>query len=190
MSTERLVRLETVIDTNQRNFYQIGGALKQIRDERLFRTLLYDRFETYVKERWDMARSQAYRLIEAAAVMENLSPIGDKILPKNESQARVLARYSKEDQQKIWQGFIHSGTNLTAGNLRKYAHDYRKKGASVKKPKLSGVDMISDGFKAAVTNLLMHIRLERNNGWESTSREAALFWLKVMKDTIIRLERS
>ena len=180
MTAERLIKLENVIETNQRKFYQIGKALKAIRDERLFRDLLFDHFEVYVKERWDMARSQAYRLIEAANVIDNLSPIGDGNLPENESQTRILAPFNKEDQRKIWRAFIASGMALTAANIRKYARERKTK--PVKKP--NSIDIISVGYKAAVMALMEQIRWAQNDDWQSTSREAALFWLKVMKDKI------
>jgi hypothetical protein len=69
----RLIELETLIESEQRSFYKIGKALKQIRDERLYRDLLFESFEAYLKSRWDMSRSQAYRLIEAARIIDNLS---------------------------------------------------------------------------------------------------------------------
>ena len=47
-------------------------------------------FEEYCKERWGMNRAHAYRLIDAAEVVNNLSPIGD--IPVNESQARPLTQ--------------------------------------------------------------------------------------------------
>jgi hypothetical protein len=50
----RLNALEQVIDKRRRSFYQIGKALREIRDERLYRELLYDTFEQYLKKRWDM----------------------------------------------------------------------------------------------------------------------------------------
>jgi hypothetical protein len=186
MTADRLTQLESVIETNQRKFYKIGKALKQIRDERLFRDLLFDRFETYVKDRWDMARSQAYRLIEAANVIDNLSPIGDGILPENESQTRVLVRFKKDDQRKIWRAFICSGMALTAANLRKYAHDLTKKEKSVKKTNKSMIDIISTSYKTAVMAMMEQIRSAQNDDWQTTSRQAALFWLKVMKENIIR----
>ena len=189
MTVNRLSQLENVIETNQRKFYQLGKALKQIRDERLFRDLLFDNFETYVKERWDMARSQAYRLIEAANVIDNLSPIGDGILPENESQARVLARFKKEDQRKIWRAFICSGMALTAANIRKYAHQ-AKKARVVKKTNASMIDIISASYKTAVMAMLEEIQRAQNDDWQTTSREAALFWLKVMKEKIIRHEHT
>ena len=181
MTANRLTKLENVIETNQRKFYKIGKALKAIRDERLFRDLLFDRFETYVKDRWDMARSQAYRLIEAANVIDNLSPIGDGMLPENESQTRILARFNKEDQRKIWRAFICSGMALTAANIRKYAQEGKTK--PVKKPN-SMIDIISASYKTAVMAMLEQMRWAQNDAWQSTSREAALFWVKVMKDKI------
>jgi hypothetical protein len=190
MTANRLTQLENVIETNQRKFYQIGKALKQIRDERLFRDLLFDHFEAYVKDRWDMARSQAYRLIEAANVIDNLSPIGDGILPENESQARVLARFKKEDQRKIWRAFISSGMALTAANIRKYAHNQARKARRVKKTNASMIDIISASYKTAVMAMLEQIQWAQNDDWQTTSREAALFWLKVMKEKIIRHEHT
>jgi hypothetical protein len=188
MADNRLIQLEDIIEANQHRFYQTGKALKQIRDDQLFRDLLFDSFEAYLKDRWDMARSQAYRLIKAADVIDNLSPIGDGTLPKNEFQARVLARFTKSDQRNIWREFIASGMALTAKNIRKFAHQ-AKKAKYVKKPNVSTVDIISADYKAAVMAMLEQIRSAQNDDWQTTSKQAALFWLKVMKEKIIRYER-
>jgi hypothetical protein len=188
MANNRLIQLEDIIAANQQNFHQTGKALKQIRDDRLFRDLLFDSFEAYVKQRWDMARSHAYRLIKAANVIYNLSPIGDGILPENEYQARILARFTKEDQRNIWRAFIASGMALSAKNIRKYAH-HAKKAKSAKKTNASMVDIISADYKTAVMAMLEQIRSAQNNDWQTTSKQAALFWLKVMKEKIIRHER-
>jgi len=157
MADHRLIQLENIIEANQHKFYQTGKALKQIRDDRLFR----DSFEAYVKDRWDMARSQAYRLITAAEVIDNLSPIGDGVLPQNEFQARVL----------------------TAKNIRKCTHP-AKKAKSAKKTNTSTVDIISTDYKTAVMAMLEQIQTAQNDDWQAT-----LFWLKVMKEKIIRYER-
>jgi hypothetical protein len=188
MADHRLIQLENIIEANQHKFYQTGKALKQIRDDRLFRDLLFDSFEAYVKDRWDMARSQAYRLITAAEVIDNLSPIGDGVLPQNEFQTRVLARFTKAEQRKIWRAFIASGRALTAKNIRKCTHP-AKKAKSAKKTNTSTVDIISTDYKAAVMAMLEQIRSAQNDDWQTTSRQAALFWLKVMKEKIIRYER-
>jgi hypothetical protein len=180
----RLTRLETIIETNQRRFYQIGNALRRIRDERLYRCLLFDSFEAYVKTRWDMARSQAYRLIEASNVIDNLSPIGDDVLPENESQTRVLARLKKNDQRRIWREFISSGTALSASNIGKFVKMRIKEIARTPRPS-HRIDVISSGYKQAVMAMLEQIRLAHNDNWTTTSKEAGLFWLKVIKERIL-----
>jgi hypothetical protein len=88
----RLLHLESIIESGQGGFYQIGKALREVRDDRLYRKLLFNSFDSYLKNRWDMGRSQAYRLIEASRVIDNLSPIGD-ILPENEAQLRPLTHW-------------------------------------------------------------------------------------------------
>jgi hypothetical protein len=56
-------------------------------------------FEEYCRERWGMSRIHAYRLIESAAVVGNLLPIGTS-LPTTESQARPLTTLP-DDLQSI-----------------------------------------------------------------------------------------
>lgn len=185
MSENRLARLETIIHKHRRQFYQSGLALKQIRDEGLYRDVLFDNFDDYVRQRWDMHRSHAYRLIQAATVMDNLSPIGDGILPQNESQARVLTLANKDEQRCLWRGFISSGMALNAANIRKFIRS-QKKASAAKKPKTTQlVEIVSAGYKAAVRAMLEQIRRAKNDAWQTTSKQAALFWLKVMKEQIL-----
>ena len=77
MKNDRLTYLENLIDNNQRHFYATGKALNEIRDNRLYKLILFKTFEAYTKDRWDMGKSQAYRLIDAYQVVKNLSPIGE-----------------------------------------------------------------------------------------------------------------
>ncbi len=56
--------------------------------------------EEYCRVRWDINRAHAYRLIDAAQVIDNLSPMGDK--PTTERQARELAPYEKQVQQAVF----------------------------------------------------------------------------------------
>lgn len=183
MKQNNLADLENIIEKNRRKFNEIGKALRRIRDGRLYRELLFDSFESYVMERWDMARSQAYRLMEASKIIDNLSPIGDGVLPQNESQTRPLSRLKTIDQRKIWREFIESGTALNASNIRKFVNMRVKKPAPESKPE-SRVDIIASDFKEAVLAMLEQIRLAQNDHWQKTSRQAALFWLRVMKEKI------
>jgi len=102
---EQINRLESIIESNQRNFHSVGKALKQIRDNHFYRNLGFESFESYVKNRWDIGKSHTYRFIDAAQVIDNLSPIGE-ILPANEAQCRLLIPFESFDQRKIWRKFL------------------------------------------------------------------------------------
>ncbi len=51
------------------------------------------------------------------------------------------------------------------------------------------IDIIGAGYKKAVLVMLEQIQSAQNDDWQTTSRQAALFWLKVMKEKIIHHER-
>ena len=95
----RLESLETIIEGGLRTFVEVGSALSDIRDNRLYRAS-HGTFEEYCRERWGMQRAHAYRLIDAAQVSVNLSPIGD--IPKTESVARPLVSLPPEQQREAW----------------------------------------------------------------------------------------
>ncbi|WP_009630480.1 hypothetical protein [Synechocystis sp. PCC 7509] len=91
-------RLELKVELG---FQEAVKALKQLRDKKLYRST-HQTFEDYVVERFGMQRAHAYRLINAAVVIENLSPIGD-ILPITESLCREVAKLPNcAQQQKAW----------------------------------------------------------------------------------------
>ncbi len=181
MNQDKLCRLENVIDKNRRRFYEIGSALKQIRDEKLYRISLFGEFGVYTKERWEIGKSQAYRLIEASIVIDNLSPIGER-LPENESQARALASLSPPRQREIWCDFLQSGHELTARNLKKFINVQDNSGAR-KREDLSTV--ISSEYKKKALEMLVQIDLAQKENWRMTSRQAALLWNRVMKEKIM-----
>jgi hypothetical protein len=178
---ERLTTLENVIDKNRRSFYVIGKALKEICDDRLYRFLLFKTFEAYTRARWEIGKSQAYRLIEACQVIDNLSPIGD-ILPENESQVRSLAPLAPAIQRKTWHDFLMTGMELSALNIRKYIASCITGNPGTQTDRTG---IISDTYKKATLAMLEQIRQAQNDGWQSTSREAGLFWNRVMKEKIM-----
>ena len=177
---ERLIELETLIAHGQERFCQIGRALKEIKDGRLYKQALFETFEAYVKARWDMGRSQAYRLIKSYEVVRNLSPIGD-IMPANESQVRPLAQLDPCEQRNIWKDLIKSGVELTALNIRKFI-DSRKPKQRIK-PDLS--DRITDEYMAAVNAMFEQVRVAQHDHWEKTSQQAALLWNRVIREKIL-----
>lgn len=70
--TKSLSYQEEVIDKGRKTFVEVGKALTAIRDGKLYRET-HDTFGDYCRERWGWERRQAYRLIDAAGVSENVS---------------------------------------------------------------------------------------------------------------------
>ena len=184
MLEDRLKHLETIIAKNQYRFYEIGQALLEIRDSRLYKQALFTSFEAYARSRWDIGRSQAYRLIDAYRVINNLSPIGDR-LPGNDTQTRPLVPLSPPEQRKIWKEFLNTNVEVTARNIQKFI-DERKKKKNIPVPDL--VDQIGDEYMAAVQVMLKQVQHAQNDQWQKTSRQAALLWNRVIQEKIVSRE--
>lgn len=184
---KRLIYLENSIDKSRKSFYEIGRSLKEIRDSKLYQTALFSRFETYTKKRWDIGKSKAYRLINACEVLDNLSPIGDR-MPSNEAQIRPLTQFKKEEQCIIWNDFLKTGIEIKALNINKFIKKYQnlvKDHNVTRRKKNSSDDIISESYKRAVTVMMEQIQIAHNDNWTSTSRQAALMWCRIMREKIL-----
>ena len=62
---------EAIIEDGLQSFVEVGTALMQIRDGKLYRDS-HGTFEAYCKERWQLPRSHAYRFIDGAKVVRNV----------------------------------------------------------------------------------------------------------------------
>ncbi len=95
---------ERTIARGLKSFLAVGLALKEIRDQRLYRQH-FETFEEYFIRRWELSRPRAYALCAASEVVGGLSPIGDiRLLPENEAQARPLTRLkATEHRQRAWE---------------------------------------------------------------------------------------
>jgi hypothetical protein len=187
MEQDRLTRLENLIARNQYRFHEIGKALKEIKDFRLYKLNLFETFEAYARARWDMGKSQAYRLIEAYQVVNNLSPIGD-ILPSNESQVRPLVPFDPIEQRKIWKAFLKTAMEITAPNIKKFI-DSAKKGNTDNKDELADLtDQVSKAYMDAVQEMLDQVRLAQQDHWQKTSRQAGMLWNQVIRERILSRE--
>lgn len=89
-------RLEKQIALGQGNYIEVGLALEQIRDRRLYR----ERFKTfadYCATVWQMSRERARLLRRAAVVMSGLATTTNGcVLPENERQARALMDFDAD----------------------------------------------------------------------------------------------
>jgi hypothetical protein len=131
LTTTEAAQLETcemTIKQGLETFYEVGNALLTIRDGRLYRAN-FDTFEEYCRTRWNISRSRAHRLIEAAGVADNLLPMGN--IPTNERQARELSPLNAETQQIVWEyaaksaPVVDGGPQITAAHIRRAAYTVR-----------------------------------------------------------------
>jgi hypothetical protein len=97
----RLAQLEAVIGRGLKSFIEVGLAMKEIRDSKLYRQQ-HRTFGDYCRKRWGLSRIHAHRLIQAAGVSTDLLPIGNNHLLTCEAQARELVRLSPEKRRKVW----------------------------------------------------------------------------------------
>jgi len=95
-----LAEHEAVIERGIQTFYEVGIALADIRDRKLYRAD-YGTFEEYAEKRWQMSRPRAYQLIEAAAVVSTTVDTGLPA-PENERQARELGRVPEPERAEVW----------------------------------------------------------------------------------------
>ena len=96
----RLAELEAVVHRGQCAFYEVGKALRAIRDGRLYDAEFFGTFEVYCKVRFQMSPRHMGRLIAASSVVDNLGPIGPEL--SREGVARELTQLTPDDQREVW----------------------------------------------------------------------------------------
>lgn len=72
----------------------------EIRDKNLYR-VEHTTFEGYCKDKWNLARSTAYQMIDGAKVAANVRQ-GGHSGPTTERQARPLTKLPPEQQPAAW----------------------------------------------------------------------------------------
>lgn len=177
---------ESRIETRIQGFVECGNELLAIRDSKLYRE--YGTFQEYCRERWELSRPQAYRLVQSAEVIANLSPIGDKKhwntnpadarhheergvpLPTKESQARPLAALKdKVQQREAWTAAVESsGGKPTAKHVEAAVEVVKARNGQAKRdPEEKYV--LSVGLQYAEMAIASLSNIQRND----TQREAA-----------------
>lgn len=98
-----LAKHEEVIQHHFESFKDAGNALVAIRSGKLYRET-HATFDDYCRERWEMSKTQANRLIAAAQVVENVSTVKeskDIVEHLTESAVRPLAALNPAQQRKV-----------------------------------------------------------------------------------------
>ncbi len=139
----RLAYYESIIERGRQTFVEVGTALMEIREARLYREQGFGTFEDYCQERWGWGARRARQLTDAAEVVLQIksgtvvplleddigvstivdtpmSPMGDIPLPTTERQVRELKKTDDpEIRRAAWQFAIaENGPNATAAEVR------------------------------------------------------------------------
>jgi hypothetical protein len=114
----RLDELEAVVDAGLRTFVEVGLALSEIRDSRLYRQT-HDTFEAYCRERFGFSRQHGYRLIDAARVAELVSPMGDIPTERHVRElASLVKSHGTERAAELWRELTSGVRHPTAADVR------------------------------------------------------------------------
>jgi hypothetical protein len=110
--SKRLISLEATIAAGRQSFLEVGSALAEIRDSRLYRAE-FDSFQSYCRAKWGWDKSYCHRLI-CAADTAKASPNGTIT---NEAQARALAAVPESSRAATIERAQATG-KLTAQSIR------------------------------------------------------------------------
>lgn len=100
MTEEEFIAAEDIIERGHQSFMEVGAALTRIHDEHGYRLRGFGSFQAYLRVRWSMGRAHGYRLMQAAAVAAELSPIGDTS-GLREYHLREIAQLPTEERQAV-----------------------------------------------------------------------------------------
>jgi len=122
---DRKAQLEATIERGMQTFVEVGLALMEIRDGRLYRAE-FKTFEEYCNQRWGWTRMRASQLIAAASVVQNVN-LGLQN-PATERQARPLAALEPAQQREAWEQVLETAPNgkITAAIVTQAAQAIRQ----------------------------------------------------------------
>lgn len=109
MRLERLAELEIVVGQGLDTFIEVGTALMEIRDSRLYKEL-HPTFEEYCVERWGFTASRARQMIAAVKTVTDVTAQGLPA-PTTEAAARRLAREQRAAaiSRVVWDKWLDAG---------------------------------------------------------------------------------
>lgn len=112
--SDRLAELESRIERGLSTFVEVGQALLEIRDSRLYRET-HSSFDAYCRERWNFSKQRGIQLMQAAQVATTVATP-----PTNESQTRELSPLldRPEELRAAWNEVVEAHPEPTAADVR------------------------------------------------------------------------
>lgn len=183
-ASRSLEECEAVVERGQHTFIEVGQALAEIRDARLYLGS-HPSFEGYLKSRWGMGRSWAYSLIDASSVASSIqSQSGVRSSGHGKSQgvrsnghfldatkAAKLAKVPEEKRLEVWGSVVEeaekSGEPVTVAKVKAAVDKVvppKPKPPKVEKPKLPEIPVVES---RPMANGLRVSHKERKEAWKA-----------------------
>lgn len=124
LSPQEVVTLrqcENAVARGLKTFYDVGDALKTIRNQRLYREK-FGSFRAYCRARWGFEAARARQLIGAADVFKDVVSVTE-VKPINEIQLRALTSLNTEQRQLIWKTATERDPQPTENAIKAVIHD-------------------------------------------------------------------
>jgi hypothetical protein len=116
----RLLKCEAIIGEGLQTFIEVGNALLEVRDSKLYRQT-HVTFEEYCAERCGISYRRAKQLMDAAQVVKNVNNCSD-FPPTHESQVRPLTRLEPQQQREVWEMVTQGDPNPPARKVEQAAN--------------------------------------------------------------------
>ena len=114
----RLAELEQTIERGRQTFVEVGLALTEIRDLRLYKRE-YSSFSEYCQKKWGWEKAYANHVIRAADVVKGL-PAETATMVANERIARELAQVEPSSRAGVVQAIVDEGKPVTAAEIKRH----------------------------------------------------------------------
>lgn len=175
----RLVELERKIETGMTTFVEVGNALMEIRDSRLYR-VEYKTFEAYCRDKWEMSRPRVYQLISAAQATLRLSTAVD-VKPSNERQARPLTALPPEQQPQAWERAVEiaEGDQPTARQVEEAVAEFNESLEAEDSPEAEDPNAPSEGLHYADKAIRCLERIQHNDKQRARAHRRVKHWLQM-----------
>ena len=113
--SKRLAELEKTIARGQKTFLEVGLALAEIRDLRLYKRE-YSSFQEYCREKWGWTASRARQLVASAQVAKSVTIV----TLSNEAAARELGKVPAKQRAGVVEAIVAGGEAVTAAAIRRH----------------------------------------------------------------------
>ena len=129
---EKLKECELVIKTGLETFYQVGQALVEIQESKLYRQD-FNTFDEYLQGRWNFGLRHGQRFIQSFEVINNIRPIGR--IPENLEQTKYLAQLDSDLQGYVWGNIINAFETITGKIVEQEVKKHKQLNEAVKEVK-------------------------------------------------------